>query len=112
MKSEKWKISYRPNRGQKLLSFNFFDFFNFFNFNNNKAMKKTYINPEILVVKLQPQGTLLQASIASVTGDTDIVRGNDNDAPGVGDVKALNKNIWDETWWLSSHPDPLQRRGG
>ena len=58
-------------------------------------VKKTYINPEIIVVRLMPTTAMLQAvSNPSVTVSTNgSVDAGEVDTKGVSDV-----NVWDEEW--------------
>lgn len=67
-------------------------------------MKRTYIVPEMTVVKLQSQNALLQASIQSFSSNlmgTDVISyGGDssNDTSGQGIRTKESVNIWDEEW--------------
>ena len=63
-------------------------------------MKKTYINPETIVVRLMPT-TVLASSPFNITNDgdtaplinTSATSGEDAMSKGVSDV-----NVWDEEW--------------
>ena len=59
-------------------------------------VKKTYIIPETIVVRLMPTTAMLQASNPNVTLSTDSnnsVEAASVDTKGVSDV-----NVWDEEW--------------
>lgn len=57
-------------------------------------MKKTYINPETIVVQLMPTTAMLQASNPNVQVSTSgSVDAASVDTKGVSDV-----NVWDEEW--------------
>ena len=56
-------------------------------------VKKTYINPEIIVVRLMPT-TVLAASDPNVTVNT----AGDVDADKVETKSVSNVNVWDEEW--------------
>ena len=64
-------------------------------------MKKIYIQPEMISVKLQHMQMLCQSD--SVGGDTFTGGGNDNGGDGSGDdgdgtpVKG-SRNVWDDEW--------------
>ena len=58
-------------------------------------MKKTYINPEIIVVRLMPT-TVLAESTPQVTVSTD--SSNSVDAGSVETKGVSNVNVWDEEW--------------
>ena len=63
-------------------------------------MKKTYIKPEILVVRLQHQGLLME-SLKNIAGNTDLCgAGADGSITG-GNGDARTKefgSIWEEEW--------------
>ncbi len=62
-------------------------------------MKKTYIIPDMMVVSFIPTQPMLQTSVTDVSGTAGIGRGNDNEQPGVGDVKGITDvNLWDNEW--------------
>ena len=59
-------------------------------------VKKTYIIPETIVVRLMPTTAMLQASNPNVTLSTDSnnsINAASVDTKGVSDV-----NVWDEEW--------------
>ena len=60
-----------------------------------QIMKKTYINPEIIVVRLMPT-TVLAESTPQVTVSTD--SSNSVDAGSVETKGVSNVNVWDEEW--------------
>ena len=63
-------------------------------------MKKTYIKPEILVVRLQHQG-LLMDSLKNITSNVDLCgAGADGSITGGnGDARTKESgSIWDEEW--------------
>ena len=56
-------------------------------------MKKTYISPEFLVVKLTCSSLIADSFAKYATGaDADVVPVKENNPP-IGDV-----NVWDEEW--------------
>lgn len=62
-------------------------------------MKKTYINPEIVVVPFaatQP----IAASITSIGGNSELLLGDDDIIPVSADIKTLdfNNDIWNNEW--------------
>ena len=61
-------------------------------------VKKTYINPEIIVVRLMPT-TVLAASPLNVANSGDTTELNQTSAPDGADALVKgSKNIWDEEW--------------
>jgi len=62
-------------------------------------MKKTYINPEMVVVPFVATRPIA-TSVFDIGGDTEIFRGDDDDAPITADTKSLinNHNVWDDEW--------------
>lgn len=59
-------------------------------------MKKTYIIPETIVVRLMPTTAMLQASNPNVTLSTDSK--NSVNAASVDTKEVSNVNVWDEEW--------------
>ena len=60
-------------------------------------MKKTYISPEALTVSLTMSNIIAQSPNGSIpNGGKDASEQYDMDTEG--DVKGLNKNIWDTEW--------------
>lgn len=63
----------------------------------NAIMKKTYISPEALTVSLTMCNIIAQSPNGSIPGGD----ANASEKYGIdteGDVKGLNKNIWDTEW--------------
>ena len=62
-------------------------------------MKKTYINPEMVIVPLMAK-QMIAYSLNSVTGLDGVSTSDDDFAGGAADVKGLefNTNIWDDEW--------------
>lgn len=59
-------------------------------------VKKTYINPETIVVRLMPTTAMLQASNPNVTLSTN--SNNSVDATNVETKGVSDVNVWDEEW--------------
>ena len=62
--------------------------------------KKIYMSPTMLVVKLQHQTHLMDASVQSLGGNSSMSLGG-NDASyveGGGDVRVKEQSNWDEEW--------------
>ena len=60
-------------------------------------MKKTYINPAMVVVPFIATQTIA-ASVTGIGGDTDLDLGI-GDAPTTADIKVWNDvNVWDDEW--------------
>jgi len=60
-------------------------------------MKKTYINPETIVVESVVVDQIIAASITNVNGPSDLEIGNPDDDLENADVKA-SSNLWDIEW--------------
>ena len=60
-------------------------------------MKKTYINPETIVVESVVVDQIIAASITHVNGPSDLEIGNPDDDLENADVKA-SSNLWDIEW--------------
>ena len=60
-------------------------------------MKKTYINPETIVVESVVVDQIIAASIRNISGDANLEIGDDGDTPGTADVKE-SSNLWDIEW--------------
>ena len=62
-------------------------------------MKKTYINPEMIVVPLMAKH-MIANSLQSLSGLDGVSMGDGDFAGGAADVKGLefNTNIWDDEW--------------
>jgi hypothetical protein len=60
-------------------------------------MKKTYINPSMMVVPFVAT-QVIAYSVDSVTGLDGVTKGEGDFEGGVVDVKTYNINIWDEEW--------------
>ena len=59
---------------------------------------KNYIKPEIIVVRLQPQGLLMQLSnVDKITGNADLILGGAGGGTVIPRAQEQN-NIWDEEW--------------
>ena len=60
-------------------------------------MKKTYINPEIVVVGLMPKTAMLNVvsnpNVGFSTNDADAIEAGEVGAKGVTDI-----NIWEDEW--------------
>ena len=58
-------------------------------------MKKTYISPETLVVRLMPMGMMMTVSLHDEIGDGQLAKeyAGDNGSSSEG-----SKNVWDEEW--------------
>ena len=62
-------------------------------------MKKTYINPEMVVVPLMAKQTIAVVSVTALGGDVDDLEIDLGEAPGTADVKGFgNISIWDNEW--------------
>ena len=59
----------------------------------NFKMKKTYINPSIVVVRLAMTKPLASSPTVTLDSTADAVDGAILDAKGIGDV-----NVWDDEW--------------
>lgn len=59
-------------------------------------MKKTYLKPTMMVVKLQQQGIICTSGVRSVSGNADI----DYGGGGSGPARARQHNgiDWDDEW--------------
>lgn len=60
-------------------------------------MKKTYINPETIVVESVVVDQIIAASIRNISGDANLEIGDDGDTPGTADVKE-SSDVWDIEW--------------
>ncbi len=62
-------------------------------------MRRTYMTPEMVVVKLQHQN-ILCSSLNGVDGNSDINYGgaSGNNAGGIVRAKESSGDIWDEEW--------------
>ena len=60
-------------------------------------MKKTYINPETIVVENVVVYQIIAASIRNISGDANLEIGDDGNTPGTADVKE-SSNLWDIEW--------------
>ena len=61
-------------------------------------MKKTYINPEMVVVPFIATHTIA-VSVTALGGDVDDLEIGSDEAPGTADVKGFgNINVWDNEW--------------
>ena len=62
-------------------------------------MKKTYINPEMVIVPLMAKQTIAVVSLTHISGTSGLDWG-DGDTPTSADVKGMefNTNIWDDEW--------------
>ena len=61
-------------------------------------MKKTYIIPQSIVVRLMSRELVMQGS-AKITGDIDIDFGGESVGGMTSDVKVVTDiNIWDDEW--------------
>ena len=58
-------------------------------------MKKTYINPEMVVVPFIPRNPLLVNSVRGLEG---VNRGSGDFEGGYVDVKEVKSDIWDNEW--------------
>ena len=62
-------------------------------------MKKTYINPEMVVVPLMAKQTIAVVSVTTLGGDVDDLDLGDGEIPTTADVKGFgNINVWDNEW--------------
>ena len=62
-------------------------------------MKRTYINPEMVVVPLMAK-QMIANSLQGLSGLDGVSMGDGDFAGGAADVKGLefNTNIWDDEW--------------
>ena len=62
-------------------------------------MKKTYINPEMVVIPFVATQHIALSLTSGIGGDTGITRGDDIEAPSSADVKGIGDiDLWDEVW--------------
>ena len=60
-------------------------------------MKKKYITPETIIVEHTITEQIIAASIRNISGDANLVIGDDGNTPGTADVKE-SSDLWDVEW--------------
>ena len=61
-------------------------------------MKKTYIEPSLIINTIVIESHLMQNSVTSLSGLEGVSMGTEDFAGGAADAKASHYNVWDDDW--------------